>query len=173
MVLTFTMSREKIRIMFVCLGNICRSPLAEIVFRKRIHDADLGDIFDVESSGTGHWHVGEQADNRMRRKAAEYGLSLESHRGQQLTAAHLAEFDHIFVMDKNNLHDVLYLDKLDDHGHKVRLFREVDPEPDDYQVPDPYHGGARGFENVYQIVDRTVQKLIERLVEEYDLTPSE
>lgn len=166
------MPREKIRIMFVCLGNICRSPLAEYVFRKHITEAGLDDVFDVQSSGTGHWHVGQDADARMLRKGAEYGLSLEPHRAQQFEPYHLAEFDHIFAMDKSNLHDVLYLDSSEEHANKVRLFREFDPEPDDFQVPDPYHGGARGFENVYQIVDRTVEKLLERLVEEHDLTPA-
>ncbi len=167
------MPREKIRIMFVCLGNICRSPLAEYVFRKKMQEAGLDDVFDVQSTGTGHWHVGQQADTRMRRKAAEYGLTLDPHRGRQLEAGDLAEFDHIFAMDKNNLHDVLFLDASDEYGHKVRLFRELDPEPDDYQVPDPYHGGARGFENVYRIVDRTVEKMIERLEQEYDLRKTE
>ncbi len=167
------MPREKIRIMFVCLGNICRSPLAEYVFRKHLREAGLDGAFDVASSGTGNWHVGQQADTRMRRKASEYGLSLDPHRAQQFREMDLDQYDHIFVMDKSNLHDVLYLDATDEYAGKVRLLREFDPEPDDYQVPDPYHGGARGFENVYRIVDRAVEKLLERLVEEYELSPAE
>lgn len=164
------MAREKIRIMFVCLGNICRSPLAEYAFRKRIRDAGLDDLFDVQSSGTGDWHVGQQADERMLRKASEYGLSMGTHRAQQFDASHLAGFDHILTMDKTNLHDVLYLDASEGHANKVRLFREFDPDPGDYQVPDPYHGGPSGFEYAYRIIDRTVAKLLERLVEEHDLT---
>ena len=166
------MPSDTIRIMFVCLGNICRSPLAEYVFKQHVRDAGLEDDFEVQSSGTGNWHVGQQADARMRRKASEYGLSLDAHRAQQFDLAHLDEFDHVFVMDKHNLHDVLYLDREERFANKVRLFREFDPSPDDYQVPDPYHGGAKGFENVYQIVDRTVARLLERLVEEHDLTPA-
>ncbi|MEX0600007.1 MAG: low molecular weight protein-tyrosine-phosphatase [Rhodothermales bacterium] len=167
------MTDRKIRIMFVCLGNICRSPLAEYLFRRHVEEAGMNAEFDVRSSGTGDWHVGQGADTRMRTKAAEYGVSLDGHRASQFDRTDLDEFDYIFAMDKNNLHDVLYLDREDEHGNKVRLFREFDPEPEDYQVPDPYHGGARGFENVYQIVDRTVEMLLARLVEEHDLTPAE
>lgn len=153
--------------MFVCLGNICRSPLAEALFRAHVREAGLEDDFDVESSGTGQWHVGEPADARMRQTAAENGLDLAAHRAQQFVEDHLDEYDHIFVMDKNNLHDVLYLDTEDRFGNKVRLFREFDPEPEDYQVPDPYYGGDGGFQHVYEIVDRTVASLLARLIEEH------
>ncbi len=162
---------DPIRIQFVCLGNICRSPLAEAVFRAQVERAGLGKHFEIASSGTGDWHVGERADRRMRETAARYGVSLDGHRAAQFTADDLARYDHVFVMDKNNLHDVLYLDEDDEHNGKVRLFREFDPEPDDFQVPDPYYGGRDGFERVYQIVERTARHLLDRLVEEYDLEP--
>ena len=162
----------KIRIMFVCLGNICRSPLAEAVFRHHAKEAGLEDVFDIESSGTGGYHVGDQADARMRQTATRYGMSLETHRAQQFAASHFEEFDHIFVMDKTNLHDVLFLDDADHFGNKVRLFREFDPEPEDFQVPDPYFGGDQGFDRVYSIVDRTVERLLERLIEEHELDRS-
>lgn len=161
---------SKIRIMFVCLGNICRSPLAEAVFRSQVRQAGLQDVFEIESSGTGHWHVGQQADARMRQTAAENGVDLEAHRGQQFIEDHLDEFDHIFVMDKSNLHDVLFLDRNESYANKVRLFREFDPDPGDYQVPDPYYGGERGFQDVYSIVDRTAERLLERLIEEHGLS---
>ena len=160
---------KKIRLMFVCLGNICRSPLAEAAFRAEVQKAGLEDMFEIESSGTGEWHVGKQADQRMRETARRYGMSLEEHRAQQFDAGHFADFDHIFVMDKNNLHDVLFLDRKERHGGKVRLFREFDPEPQDFQVPDPYFGGQQGFENVFDIVQRTARRLLESLVEEYEL----
>lgn len=158
--------------MFVCLGNICRSPLAEVVFRRRAKEAGLEDVFEVESSGTGGYHVGEQADMRMRQTAEKYGMSLERHRAQQFAESHFEDFDHIFVMDKTNLHDVLFLDDAGQFGNKVRLFREFDPEPGDFQVPDPYFGGDQGFDRVYSIVDRTVQRLLERLIEEHELETS-
>lgn len=160
---------DPIRIQFVCLGNICRSPLAKAVFRDKVEEAGLEEHFEIVSSGTANYHEGEKADRRMRKTAERNGLSLEDHRASQFTAEDLERFDHIFVMDKSNLNDVLYLDEDDQYGGKVRLFREFDPEPEDYQVPDPYHGGRQGFENVYDIVERTSDMLLHRLVDEYDL----
>ena len=160
---------DPIRIQFVCLGNICRSPLAKVVFREKVEQAGLSEHFEIVSSGTGNWHVGEKADDRMRQTAKRNNLSLEEHRASQFQAEDLEAYDHIFVMDKSNLNDVLHLDEGDEHGGKVRLFREFDPDPGDYQVPDPYHGGREGFENVYDIVERTSDMLLHRLVDEYDL----
>ncbi len=162
---------KKVRVMFVCLGNICRSPLAEAAFRAEVRKAGLDNFFEIESSGTGHWHVGGHADKRMRETGRRFGLSLDDHRAQQFDAGHFDAFDHVLVMDKSNLHDVLFLDRKDQHSHKVRLFREFDPEPDDFQVPDPYYGGPDGFENVLTIVRRTSHRLLERLAAEYDIEP--
>jgi len=161
---------DLIRVQFVCLGNICRSPLAKAVFRDKVAEAGLDDHFDIVSSGTSNYHIGEKADSRMRKTARRHGHSLEEHRASQFQKEHLEQFDHVFVMDKSNLNDVLHLDEEDQYGGKVRLFREFDPEPDDYQVPDPYHGGRQGFENVYDIVNRTSEVLMHRLVDEYDVT---
>ena len=158
----------KIRIMFVCLGNICRSPLAHGVFRGLVAEAGLEDRFEIASSGTGAWHIGEPPDARMRQTARQHGVSLDGLRAQQFIAEDLEAFDHIFVMDKGNLHDVLFLAPDDPHGHKVRLFRELDPDPGDYQVPDPYYHGR--FDYVYTLVERTARALLGRLVEEYDLS---
>lgn len=158
-----------VRIQFVCLGNICRSPLAEAVFRDKVEAAGLADAFEIASSGTGNWHVGGGADDRMRATARRHGHALAGHRASQFAAADLARYDHIFVMDKSNLHDVLALDADDAHGGKVRLFREFDPEPESFQVPDPYQGGREGFERVYAIVDRTTDVLLDRLIDEHDL----
>lgn len=160
---------DKIRILFVCLGNICRSPLAEGVFRHEAEARGLGHAFEIDSAGTGAWHVGEPPDARMRQTARRRGLSLEAQRARQIAAADLARYDHVFVMDKGNLHDVLALDTGDAHGHKVRLFREFDPEPGDYQVPDPYYGGPDGFDAVYEMVLRTARLLLDRLVEGHAL----
>ena len=159
--------QDKIRIMFVCLGNICRSPLAHGIFRGLVAEAGLEDRFEIASSGTGAWHIGEPPDARMHQTARRHGVSLDGLRAQQFTTADLAASDHIFVMDKGNLHDVLFLDSGDQHGHKVRLFRELDPDPGDYQVPDPYYQGR--FDYVYALVERTARALLDRLVEEYDL----
>ncbi len=160
---------ETVKIMFVCLGNICRSPLAEGVFREQVRRAGLEDRFEVTSSGTGSWHVGQPPDGRMQQTARGRGLDISDQCAQQFDAEHLEAYDHIFVMDKSNLHDVLFFDDGDAHGGKVRLFREFDPQPDDYQVPDPYQGGREGFEHVYEIVERTARRMLDALVDEYDL----
>ncbi len=162
-------SSDPIRVLFVCLGNICRSPLAEGYFQHLVNEQGLADRFEIDSAGTGPWHVGDPPDARMRSTARRRGVSLEDLRGRQLERLDLQRFDHIFVMDKSNLHDTLALDPSGDHSTRVRLFREFDPEPETYQVPDPYTGGQAGFEHVYDIVERTSRAILDRFKEIYDL----
>ncbi len=152
-----------VRVLFVCLGNICRSPLAEALFQARVSDAGLDGAIEVDSAGTGGWHVGGPPDPRMTLTAGRHGVNLARLRARQLERSDLDYYDHVFVMDRQNLHDTLFLDPDGDHGTRVRLFREFDPEPDDYQVPDPYSGGPEGFEDVYAITDRTTRAILERL----------
>ncbi len=158
-----------VRVLFVCLGNICRSPLAEGMFRHLVEREGLDQYFDIDSAGTGPWHAGEPPDARMRATAKRRGLDIDYQRARQLQRNDLAWYDHVFVMDKHNLHDTLALDPDGDHGTRVRLFREFDPEPEHYQVPDPYTGGQSGFDSVYDIVERTAQAILDRLKEIYDL----
>ncbi len=160
---------DPIRVLFVCMGNICRSPLAEGHFRALVEEEGLSDRFDIDSAGTGSWHVGEAPDARMRSAARRRGLDIETLRARQVERRDLYDYDHVFVMDKTNLHDTLALDPEGDHGTRVRLFREFDPTPETYQVPDPYTGGRQGFENVYDIVERTCRAILDRLVEVYNL----
>jgi protein-tyrosine phosphatase len=154
------------------MGNICRSPLAEGVFRHYVESAGLGGRIAIDSAGTGDWHVGEKPDRRIRQVARRHGIDLDGQQARQVHSDDLVRFDQIFTMDKSNLHDVLYLDVEDRYGYKVRLFREFDPDPGDFQVPDPYYGGPDGFEQVYDIVDRTSRLLLERLIEEYRIPAS-
>jgi len=158
-----------VRVLFVCLGNICRSPLAEGVFRHLVEEEGLADRFEIASAGTGPWHVGEQPDPRMRSTARRRGIDISGQRGRQLQRKDLHHFDHVFVMDKHNLHDTLSLDPDGDHGTRVRLFREFDPHPEEYQVPDPYTGGQEGFDRVYEIVERTARRILDRMKEIYEL----
>ena len=167
------MAPFRIKVMFVCMGNICRSPLAEGVFRHRAAERGVADYFEVASSGTGNWHVGQAPDRRMRSTAVAKGVSLDGQRAQQFHPDDLAYYDHVLTMDKDNLHDVLYLDDTGAYGSKVQLFRAFDPAPGDYQVPDPYYGGAHGFEQVFQIVDRTVVALLDQLLDENGLRPED
>ncbi len=158
---------EPVRVLFVCLGNICRSPLAEGLFQDKVNAAGLEAEIVVDSAGTGGWHVGAPADRRMTATAAAHGTDLSRLKARQLVRHDLDVFDHVFVMDKSNLHDTIALDPDGDHGTRVRLFREFDPEPGDYQVPDPYYGGDAGFEAVYAIADRTTDAILERLAAVY------
>ncbi|PSR00837.1 MAG: protein tyrosine phosphatase [Bacteroidetes bacterium QS_8_68_28] len=154
-------------ILFVCLGNICRSPLAEGLFKEKVRKRGLENRFCVESAGTGDWHLGQPPDDRMQAAARRNGdLDISEQRAQQFAPAHFEDFDHIFAMDKSNLHDVLFLDEEEQYDGKVRLFREFDPQPGDYQVPDPYAGGREGFDRVYRIADRTTARILEALLDD-------
>lgn len=151
------------RILFVCLGNICRSPVAEGVFRNKVEERNLSASFEIDSAGTGAWHVGEKPDARMRETALAHGVSLEDQRARKLAMDDLWTFDHIFVMDRSNLEDARYLDATGEYHDRIRLFRDLDPLRDSPDVPDPYYGGRDGFENVYAIVDRTCDAILDEL----------
>jgi protein-tyrosine phosphatase len=161
-----------IRVLFVCLGNICRSPLAEGVFRRKVEEAGLADRFEIDSAGTGRWHVGEAPDVRVRNVAAQRGVDLSGLRARQVHRSDVAgggAYDHVFVMDRANLSATQQLDPNGDGRGRIRLFREFDPEPEDFQVPDPYYGGSEGFDRVYEIVDRTAEAILHRLRADYGL----
>ena len=161
------MSRP-VRVLFVCLGNICRSPLAEGVFRDKVEAAGLSDRIEIDSAGTGAWHAGEPPDRRMIATAKGHGVDITQQRARQFVDTDLADYDHILAMDKSNLHDILYLDEGQDFGQRVTLFRQWDPEPGTYEVPDPYYGGPEGFEEVYRMVDRTAENLLAGLKAHYE-----
>ena len=161
------MSRP-VRVLFVCLGNICRSPLAEAVFRDKVEAAGLSDRIEIDSAGTGAWHAGEPPDRRMIATAKGHGVDITQQRARQFVDTDLADYDHILAMDKSNLHDILYLDEGQDFGQRVTLFRQWDPEPGTYEVPDPYYGGPEGFEEVYRMVDRTAENLLAGLKAHYE-----
>lgn len=151
------------RILFVCLGNICRSPLAEAVFRKHVYDAGLGEEHEVESAGTGGWHVGERPDSRMRKTAEKHGVYLENIRARRFDRSDLDRFDLILAMDRSVLHDIQSMAD-PNQREKVRLFRTYDEfGGEESDVPDPYYGGQDGFETVYEIVERTSKNLLESI----------
>jgi protein-tyrosine phosphatase len=150
------------RILFVCLGNICRSPTAEGVLRHKLAAAGLDGEVEVESAGTGDWHVGNPPDRRATEAAAERGIVLAGS-AQQIEAFHFDDFDLILAMDRQNLADLRLLAPDAEAGGKLHLFREFDPlaaESGDLEVPDPYFGGADGFEEVLDMVERASDGLI-------------
>jgi protein-tyrosine phosphatase len=154
-------SSKPFEICFVCLGNICRSPLAEGVFQTLINDQGLENQIIIHSAGTGGWHVGASPDARMQATARTKGIQLTS-RAQQIEVGDIRRFDLVLAMDQSNLETMEYLCSPEMAAKKLRLFRSFDPEADgDLDVPDPYYGGDDGFEHVFQIVHRTCPPILE------------
>jgi protein-tyrosine phosphatase len=154
---------DSTRICFVCLGNIVRSPLAESMFRHLAEQAGLGHKYEVDSAGTSGWHVGEEPDRRMRRVAAEHGFRYTG-RSRQVIKRDFIEFDWIIAMDASNHADLAQLADSETARQKIRLMREFDPQGGpNAPVPDPYYGGIDGFEEVFQIVQRACQGLLDAL----------
>lgn len=150
-------------VLFVCLGNICRSPLAEGIFTSLVAEAGLEDRFEIESAGTGAWHVGERPDARAEMVANQHGVDLVS-RARQITEDDLHHFDYVIAMDRENLRNIQRMADASDADAAIHLLREFDPEGDTgAEVPDPYYGGASGFENVYEMVHRSCRALLDRL----------
>jgi protein-tyrosine phosphatase len=150
-----------VKILFVCLGNICRSPTAEAVMRVLAHEA--GKDVELDSAGTGSWHVGEAADARSRKVAARRGYPID-HRARQLSYDDFARFDLILAMDRQNLADIQQLARGVEHVPRIALFRSYDSTADNgAEVPDPYAGGAVGFERVVDICERACRGLLETL----------
>jgi protein-tyrosine phosphatase len=152
-----------VRICFVCLGNICRSPTAEAVMRHLVDQAGLGDRISIESAGTGDWHVGHARDRRSRAVGEARGIPLTGV-AQQFTAIDFDGYDHVLAMDLSNRDDLLAMARNDRDRAKVRLLRSFDATaPRDAEVPDPYYGGPRGFEDVFDICERACRGLLEHL----------
>jgi len=154
---------ELTKICFVCLGNIIRSPLAENLFRYLVKTAGFGNKYEIDSAGMDSWHVGEKPDRRMRRVAASHGFKY-SGRARQFQKLDLDLFDLIIAMDSSNRRALLSLADKPEQRDKIFLLREFDPlGGPDLPVPDPYYGGIDGFEDVYRIVERSCQGLLDYL----------
>jgi len=143
----------------VCLGNICRSPLAEGILRSKVNSAKI----TVESAGTGGWHVGEKPDPRSIEVARKNGLDITYQRGRKFSAYDFESYDHIYVMDNSNYQDVIKLAKNNDEIAKVKLILDEIFPNENVDVPDPYYGGTFGFENVFNMLDEACEKIAARL----------
>lgn len=141
------------KVLMVCLGNICRSPLAEGIL-----SAKVGKEFSVDSAGTSNWHVGKSPDKRSVAIAKKYGIDISHQKARQFQSKDFADFDVIFVMDQSNYADVLALAKNEAERKKVRLILDENQE-----VPDPYYGGEDGFEMVYQMLDQATNQFLESI----------
>ncbi|MFH7005461.1 low molecular weight protein-tyrosine-phosphatase [Flavobacterium bizetiae] len=151
-----------VKILMVCLGNICRSPLAEGILASK-----LPKNFIVDSAGTGSWHVGHSPDKRSIAVAKKNGLCIDQQKGRQFKTADFDEFDYIYVMDSSNYRDVIQLAKTPEHKKKVHLIlNELFPD-ENVDVPDPYYGAVNGFDNVYQMLDEVAEIIATKLIEKH------
>lgn len=152
------------RVLFVCLGNICRSPTAEGVMRALVAERGMGEAIEIDSAGTGAWHVGSPPDRRAAEAALGEGIALESI-ARQVEGDDFERFDLIVAMDQANLRDLRRLAPRTAH-HKLRLLREFDPAHGgaELDVPDPYYGGEDGFAEVLALVRRACEGLLEELL---------
>lgn len=154
-------TEKKLKILFVCLGNICRSPLGEGIFKENIDKKGLTKNFFIDSAGTAAYHIGAPADQRMQETAYKRKILLTS-KGRQICKDDFYEFDYILAMDRSNYKNILAIEPQNSTA-KVALLRDFDPTPEDKDVPDPYYGGLEGFENVFNIVDRSCKEFYKTL----------
>ena len=152
-----------VKILMVCLGNICRSPLAEGILASKLPKEN----FIVDSAGTGSWHVGHSPDKRSIAVAQKNGLCIDGQKGRQFKTSDFDEFDYIYVMDNSNYRDVVHLAKTPEHKNKVQLIlNELFPD-ENVDVPDPYFGVSNGFDNVYQMLDEVTEIIAKKLIEKH------
>lgn len=152
------------KILFVCLGNICRSPLAEALLSKKLVDAGISNRFLVDSAGTSNYHIGQPADARTRANAEKHGIDI-LHAARQIQSEDLDEFDLIIAMDKSNVKDINLLLTRKDQSAKIKKMRDFDIIEPGADVPDPWYGGDESFEEVYRILDRSTGQLFQKLLE--------
>jgi len=163
------MPAARVRLCFVCLGNICRSPTAEGVMKRIVADEGLAHVIEVDSAGTAAYHVGERADKRARQHAERRGLSLDS-RGRQFQGGDFESMDYVLAMDQSNLDDLRALPGANRFDGRLALLRSFDPiAPRDAEVPDPYYGGDRGFEDVLDLCEAACRGLLAHVREHFDL----
>ncbi len=157
--------RRPYRIATVCLGNICRSPMAEVVLTAALANAGLSDRVEVDSSGTGGWHTGDPMDDRAAATLEAHGYDPTRHRAQRFAASWYAEHDLILTMDRSNHRDVLASAPSPADAERVRMFRAYDPDASegDDEVPDPWYGGPEGFERVLVTVERTAKAIVDEV----------
>ncbi len=153
-------------LLFVCLGNICRSPLAEAIFEHQIRINGLQGQFLSESCGTANYHVGSPPDHRTLKNAAKNGVIIQ-HSGRQFHRNDFTRFDLILPMDKSNRMDLIRLPGAENYHTKIKLMRTFDPLYPDADVPDPYYGGEEDFQEVFEILDRSTRTLIDYLRKEF------
>jgi len=153
-----------IKVLFVCLGNICRSPVSEAIFNKRIREARLVHRFLADSAGTSAYHLGDPPDQRSVNNALSNGVKI-NHRARQIISKDFYEFDYILAMDQDNLQHIELMAQNQGVSHRgIFLIRSFQSNGQELEVPDPYFGGKHGFQKVFDVLDDCNQKFIEYLV---------
>ncbi len=160
------MSNKNIKVLFICMGNICRSPTAEGVFRHLVQQQGHDDWIITDSAGTHAYHIGEQPDRRSQQVAMTRGISLTDLRARKVISDDFNEFDYILAMDNEN-YQILSQICPDGVESKLRLFLDFSQEFSETQVPDPYYGGEKGFEHVFDLVESASRGLLEDILKRH------
>lgn len=154
-------TNQRTSVLFICMGNLCRSPLAENVFRHQAEARGALNFFDIDSAGTGHWHIGEEPDPRIRAIGQDHGITVTG-QARQVKRRDFARFDYLICMDEDNRLDILDLGAPEE---KVHLLLDFLPDAPMIEVPDPYYGGRDGFNLVFELVDSACAALLDKLLD--------
>ncbi len=157
---------KKVSVLFVCLGNICRSPTAHAVFRKMVQEAGLEEMIEIDSAGTAAFHIGKSPDSRSIQAAQRRNIDMTDLQARQVDLGDLYQYDYVLAMDESNWANLREI-ALPEHYDKVKLFLTYSKEYSETEVPDPYYGGERGFEHVLDLIESASKGLLEEIKRVY------
>ena len=160
-------AKAMVRVLFICMGNICRSPVAEGVFRRMLEGAGLSNKVYVDSAGTHSYHIGAPPDTRSQVTALRRGIDLRGLRARQVTVTDFAEFDYLLAMDRDNFEHLLALCQDAELRRRIQLLMDFAPDLPEREVPDPYYGGPTGFDRVMDLIEEASEGLLVHLRERY------